>query len=400
MIKGRFLAGLFPFFVLLLIQPFGMRAAMAEEFAWEIHVLNATEIELSGGIGKGIAAEFAKVVAANPGLRLVHVNVGRGGYLKEARALADMIARKKMDTYVPDPCAAACTIVVSGGVNRYLRAGAKLGYANYEVPPQGLLTPEQWQSLYKRVFPADFIERAVQASLDNIWTPSPDELLAAGAITGIVSGEQFAASPPPQSTGGIEQNLLSLRIFRVLKKLEPQQFAKIVQKLEQGVAQGVPVEELRRVGLEWTSALRGKYIPYADDTAVLALIQHLVAEADAIAAVDKVGCVAALSGGKVDGAEKAIHLIPAELRQQESELLANVLESADSARPLPEPVRTDALFETVLDRMGADAALLDRVAEPGFDPETGCRVVTGLYRQVLALPPAESAALLKSWYLQ
>ncbi|WP_374653938.1 hypothetical protein [Dongia sp.] len=391
-------AGLLAFLALLLLL--AARPAAAEEFTWEIRVLNATEIDLSGGIGKGIAAEFAAVLEANPGLRLVHVNVGRGGLLKEAWAIADQIAQRKMDTYVPQPCAAACTIVVSGGVNRYLRKGAKLGYANYEIPEKGPMTAEQWQTLYKTVFPADFVAEALEARPDALWAPKPDELLAAGAITEIVSGDSFAASGLASGAADIEADLLDQRIFRVLKVREPEHFAKLVDKLQRGAAQGVPAEELRRAGLEWTSALRARYVPYAEDGAVLAYFHHVLVEVENVAATSKSGCVALLSGGQVAGAEKAIHLIPEELRRQESELMADVFETADPARPLPETARTDALFETVLTRMGPDAGLLDHVAEPDFDAETGCRVMVSLYRETLALPPADSAALLKSWYLQ
>lgn len=374
--------------------------AVAEEMPFEVRVLNATEVDLSGMIGKGLAAEFGKVLEANPGLRLVHVNVSRGGYVKEAWAVADLIARRQMDTFVPRPCAGACTIVVSGGVHRYLRSGAKLGYANYDVPGKGPLSAAEWQTLYRQAFPADFVAKASEASLTDLWTPGKEELLSSGAITEIVSGETFAASRIPASTAELEAQLLEDRLYRVVKQLEPEMFAQMVAKLQRGAEQGVPVVELRKVGLQWTQALRPKYMPYADDAAVLAIVRLVVAQAEAVAKVDQKLCVAIMSGGKVPGAENAISLVPADLRAPERDLLADVLESADPTRQLPTREYTDQLQELVFQRMGPDADVLDRLAEPDLDPAAGCRAAIALYRETLALPPADSAALIKSWYLQ
>ncbi len=374
--------------------------AVGEELAFDIRVLNATEVDLSGAIGKGIAAEFSKVPEANPGLRVVHVNVGRGGYVREAWAIADLIAGRQMDTFVPQPCAGACTIVVSGGVHRYLGRGAKLGYANYDVPGKGPLPAADWQNLYRQTFPADFVAKATQASLSNLWTPTKNELLSSGAITEIVTGEAFAASFAPISAADLEAELLGDRVYRVVKQLEPEMFAQMVAKLQQGAEQGVPVTELRKIGLQWVQTIRPKYAPYADDAAVLAIVKLAVAEAEAVAKIDKNLCIAMLSGGKVPGGEKAVALVPAELRAKENDLLADVLESADPKRPLPDRGTTDGLQELVFERLGADAELLNRLGEPGLDPEAGCRAATALYREALALPPADSAALIKSWYLQ
>lgn len=366
---------------------------------WTIRVLNAEEIDLAGMIGKGIAADFAHALEANPGLRMVHVNVGRGGLLKEAWKIADLIHQAGLDTYVPRNCGAACTIVVSGGINRYLRDGAKLGYTNYEIPQTGLLDVQHWQMLYKVQLLDDFAAKAVAMAPGKLWVPSNDELMASGAVTEIVNGEKFAASGVAIDAAGIEQDLLELRVFQVIKLREPEQFSALIDKLQHAAAQGMPVEQIRLTGINWLGGLRAKYVPYADDRAVNALIQHMLAAAESVAAQDQAACYAFLSGGAVPGAERAVALIPADLRRHEPDLLADIFESADPARPLPEKARTDALFEEIVKKMGPDGALLEQTADPNLAPETGCRVSLSLYRSTLTLPPDDSAAVFKSWYL-
>jgi hypothetical protein len=382
-----------------LLTVWGIHPLAAEEPAWTVRVINEREVDLSGGIDKGISTEFAKVVDANPSLHLVHVNVGGGGSVKEALILAEIIARLKMDTFVPRNCGGSCTIVAAAGVKRYLRSGVKLGYTNYEVPGKGFLDPATWQSLYKTPFPADFIAQGAAARLDQVWAPSPQELLAAGAVTEIVTGETFAASGVAVDAAGIEKDLLELRVFQVIKAREPAQFAALIDKLQGAVAKGMPVEQVRSVSLNWIGGLRAKYIPYADDQAVAAFIQLALDEAETVARQDLAACHAVLSGGAVPGAERAIALMPKELRQQEPAILADIFESADPARPLPDAAHTDALFDQVITRMGADGALLDQASDPSTSPEIGCRVSLSLYRALLTLLPEDSAALFKSWYL-
>ncbi len=373
--------------------------AAGQNADWSIHVLNEREIDLSGLMTKGIGVDFAKAVDANPGLKLVHVNVGRGGSVNEALVLAEVISRTKMDTYVPRNCGGSCTIVAAAGAQRYLRSGAKLGYGNYDVPGKGPLDPATWQSLYKTPFPADFVAKGVAARLDQIWVPTPQELLAAGAVTQIVTGEKFAASDMAIGAVGIENDLLKLRVFRVIKEREPAQFAALIDRFRTAAATGVPVEQLRIVGLNWLGGLRAKYVPHAEDQAVTAFIKLVLEEAESVARQDIAACHAVLSGGAVPGAEHAIALIPKKLREKESAILANIFESADPARPLPDPANTDALLEQIVARMGPDGDLLDQASDPSTPPEIGCRVSLSLYRALLTLPPKDSAALFKSWYL-
>ena len=65
---------------------------------WDIRLLSEREVDLSGMIGKGIGMALARTIDANPGLSLVHVNVGRGGSVKEALILAEVISGLKLDT--------------------------------------------------------------------------------------------------------------------------------------------------------------------------------------------------------------------------------------------------------------------------------------------------------------
>jgi hypothetical protein len=373
--------------------------ALAQGKEWNIRVLNAQEVDVSGRMGSGVGMDFAKVVDAHPGLKLVHVNVGGGGSVKEALMIAEVIAHLKLDTYVPNNCGGSCTIVAAAGAQRYLKKGAKLGYANYEVPGKGFLDSKTWRSLYKTPLPDDFVAKGVAARLNKIWVPSQQELLAAGAITEVITGEKFAAGGVPIDASGIEAELLELRVFQIVKTREPAQFSALITKLEAAIAKGMPVEQLRAVSLNWIGGLRAKYIPYAEDGAVIALIKLVLDEAESVAGQDRAACHAVLRGGAVPGAERAIGLMPKTLRQREPEILADIFASADPARPLPDAAHTYLLFDQVVARMGEDGALLGQASDPAISPEIGCRVSLSLYRALLTLSPQDGAALFKSWYL-
>jgi hypothetical protein len=369
--------------------------ASAQEMSWTIHTLTAKEVELSGNIGKGIAAQFADVLKANPGLRIVHVNLGRGGFVKEAIALSDVIYRHRLDTYVPRACGPACSIVVSGGLRRYVHIGIPLGYANYSSD-QGQLTAAQWQALYKTRFSADFIKRAIEAQPKKPWVPTEQELLSGGAVTGIVNGAGFAKSSITFKAADIERELLSKRVFQVIRKLEPEKFTALVGSLENSVAGGMAVERITPAAAGWIEYYGKRYMVYADDQAIHAYIKAQLAEAEFLAANDAASCYAFMGGLDKTARERAKAMVPAELRTGTFDLLADVLESADPKRPPPDMARAKSLDQQVIAAMGADGPLLKQSTGPETPPEVGCRVFLGYYKGIAALPAQDAATIFKS----
>jgi hypothetical protein len=155
---------------------------------------NETEVEISGGLKDGLSKEFSDLLLKLPHIRVVHLN-SPGGRLGEAKRLSTIIRERGVITYTSSRCVSACTIPFAAGRERWLHRNATLGFhgpgfAGSGMPDFGVLM----ESLYGAAgIDPEFIEQAVATPHDQIWTPSPEELLRANVITAISDGANFTA---------------------------------------------------------------------------------------------------------------------------------------------------------------------------------------------------------------
>ena len=87
----------------------------------------AREIEVSGGLGFGVTAAVAELLAGNPDVRRIRLNSG-GGALSEGVRLRELIIAHGLDTYSSRECSSACVSAFIGGRFRYLQRGARMGF--------------------------------------------------------------------------------------------------------------------------------------------------------------------------------------------------------------------------------------------------------------------------------
>ena len=165
---------------------------------WEVRVKSdGTEIEFSGGIGHGFAADLEAALAANPDVRLVHLNLGKGGLLAEADRAFRVIRKRGLPTYVAFECNSACTHVFLAGRQRFLEQGARLGFHAPSSPfslgrqSKSALEDERRFLVAAGVAPA-FAARAVGTPHDEMWFPTLEELVDGGVVTRVTPG---AAGP-------------------------------------------------------------------------------------------------------------------------------------------------------------------------------------------------------------
>ncbi len=158
---------------------------------------DATEIEISGYIAFGLTDHVRTELDAHPGMRVVHLN-SSGGRVAEARKLRDLIAPRHLATYTSRQCTSACVIPFLAGERRLVAPGAIVGFHQYTVDGkasrQTLLDMEKDKRYFasRGVLPA-FVARAFLPT-SNLWRPTPDEMLAAGFITGYANGDDSALS--------------------------------------------------------------------------------------------------------------------------------------------------------------------------------------------------------------
>ncbi len=162
---------------------------------------DGAEAEITGGFKYGLTDAFAAATKTARHLRVVHLD-SAGGRLGEAERLFTLIRDRGLSTYVSSRCFSACTLAFAGGRERVLKRGATLGFHKAEFPG---VNENEFDDLQYKVFNAAgfdsrFIEKALSTPHKDLWTPSPDVLLAAGVITGVGDGIRTGRLAPESAT--------------------------------------------------------------------------------------------------------------------------------------------------------------------------------------------------------
>jgi hypothetical protein len=176
------------------------RAAPALGEMWAIYTgdvaLNQLDIRVSpdgstlyveGSYGWGGEDTVRQALDHNPGIRTV-VLAGPGGRVSVGFELYDMFRERKLATRVDDECASACTVAFLGGVDRSISPGGRLGFHRGSFP--GLSDSDMYESnrdfrrflLYNAKLTPQFVDRVFATPPDDIWEPTPQELLAGRVI--------------------------------------------------------------------------------------------------------------------------------------------------------------------------------------------------------------------------
>ena len=150
---------------------------------------DGTAIELSGTITHGVSKKFARALQSNPDIKTVILE-SDGGNIYEARGLSKLIREHHINTVALSKCSSACTTVFIAGTRRVLGAGAKLGFhqyrldANYDVPGADPAAEQNRdRALYSASGVADwFQEKMFNASANQMWFPTNEELITAGVV--------------------------------------------------------------------------------------------------------------------------------------------------------------------------------------------------------------------------
>ncbi len=142
---------------------------------------------VEGSYGLGGEELVRQALDHNPGIRTVVLS-GPGGRLSVGFELYDMFRERKLATRVDDECASACTIAFLGGVERSISPGGRLGFHRGSFP--GLSDNDLFETnrdlrrflLYIAKLAPQFVDRVFATPAEEIWEPTPQELLAGRVI--------------------------------------------------------------------------------------------------------------------------------------------------------------------------------------------------------------------------
>jgi GYF domain 2 len=158
--------------------------------AYRIRVLpGGTELEFVGGLRAGCAREFDRVLAANPKVEALDIE-SRGGRIFEARKITQRIRERGLSTYSTKYCLSAAALVLISGKDRRIAKGTRVGFHRGSLPGATLYQKRVIENLDRKVMrdagvSEQFINRVLATPADKIWYPEPNEMISAGAITGV-----------------------------------------------------------------------------------------------------------------------------------------------------------------------------------------------------------------------
>lgn len=118
-------APLIPIMLLLAMMVTSIKPAQALEWDW----YGDNRITLTGSINQGDGEGFALLLQAEKfdGLTSIIIGGSDGGSVLDAIEIGAVIRYRGLNTIVANDCTSACVLVASGGVERRVVPGAKLG---------------------------------------------------------------------------------------------------------------------------------------------------------------------------------------------------------------------------------------------------------------------------------
>lgn len=358
------------------------------------------EAEISGGFKYGLMRDFKATLRDNPNIRTVHLN-SIGGRIGEADKLFILFRANKLDTYVARQCVSACTVAFSGGDQRVLRRGAKLGFhrgsfAGVDYDNSSTADGQRRVFLASGYAPA-FIARALSTPHSKIWVPTDDELTKAGVITKISDGSDHAFSGLPFDAGRdyfADVLARSSPVYVALRDRFPDKYESLVTtyltSFEAGQTETATIAALRGKLAAILTTLRTK----ADDDTLIALAGLMADQYEALHKQNAALCVRFARDGVLAGE------IPNDLREREAALQAQMVQTAQTERAAATEPGTK-VWNDVFDKLEAagvkkdEVELLEKTGLTAAQEERYCTVATGLFRAAASLPAAEAGPLIR-----
>ncbi len=147
---------------------------------------DGTTLNVEGAYGTRSAETVRTALDKHPSVRRV-VLAGPGGRIGAAFEINRMIRNRKLATRVDTGCASACTIAFLGGIDRSISPSGRLGFHQGSFP--GMSANDMYESnrdvrrfLVASGVTPEFAQRVTDTPHDEIWTPTPQELLAGRVV--------------------------------------------------------------------------------------------------------------------------------------------------------------------------------------------------------------------------
>ncbi len=170
---------------------------------YDISMLGEGVARLAGDMQNGTTRALEHWLDQHPGITALVLD-STGGRVYEGRGVARVIRERDLDTYSLTGCYSACTTAYIAGRRRYLAAGARLGFHQYRydsVKALGYLDADAEQEKDRRWYrdrqiDDGFLARVFDKPGNEMWFPTPGELLAAGVVHQVVDTDTLPLPTP------------------------------------------------------------------------------------------------------------------------------------------------------------------------------------------------------------
>ena len=372
-----------------------------DDFAIRV-MRDGTELEIAGGFKYGLDAALRETLQTSPNVKVVHL-ASIGGRIGEAMKVHKTITDHKLDTYVVDGCYSACTLAFAAGRQRWLGEGGVLGFHSAAFPgwamsDAAVANQQQETILVGDGFDADFVRKALATPASSMFTPTPEELLAAHAITGIAPTDKFAASG---MGAGVTQESFTQWFRRAspiivaIERGDPKVAGDIYRKYFASYLEGATFDAIVEGMLEALSnQMAAKKVSMDDETA-LALGQLLIDQYRSLGLVDPKACYEYSKGinGRVP-----TDMLPDELVERDQAIKIQIVSSSTQPQVMPKD-ELDQGWKTVAEvlRAGPNAKYLDVFKRNATPDEYAdyCAISIAYYEAILNQPAPLAAALMR-----
>lgn len=387
-------------------KAWGLAIAMARLPPAEFTALRGgREIEFRGGVHAGTAEQLRRILDQHPQARLIHLE-SPGGNLAQGRAMAALVRRRNLDTYVRGLCASSCTIIFMAGRERWLKEGASLGFhapssAAIGKARDGLLETER-QRLLRSGVPDWFVARILAVQGGTLWVPTVEELTRARVITATTNGSAFSRGSllVPVEAMAAEGMVRAVALGRAVEAVDPALFRRLAAGLRDLMNDGGTDDDWGAMLERTVAPLYRRLLPLQRDDVAVFLMQRRLELIRGLAAEHPELCRDWLLAR---GTDRTVFDIPALTAAQREALVQTMAEvliaGADPQLRATPPPQAPPQFDTVRRRLGtrlppAQMAVLDNPGGP-HAPATGCRAAIEMFTEALRLPEREAGPLLR-----
>jgi hypothetical protein len=383
------------------LKEFGLIAIGSDPIGdYRITILNdGKSAHIRGMLREGSARDIARVLEATPAVTTIVLS-SNGGRLAEAKAIAEIVKARAMNTYVDDKCISACTFIFIAGKDRAAYAKARIGFHAPSTPGTDRNLAEGSRQYARDVYrsadlPDWFIKRALADQ--EIWYPTREELIRARVLTRVAFNRESTVLFSTFSSK--EELALGMRgeeLFRAIANRFPDVFDQALEKGWAVKTAGGKDGEILTAMRSTIDQAHGRLLKAGDDRMRESFTLIILEQLRAAKSVSPAAC------------EKLLHsqidpstIFPQELIIKEKRwLLENLAKTPSRTKARDKRTIQDAV-NAVLDRLPRNyLPVLANLEKHRNQPALVCDATIALYTAAMQQPPKSRAAALEGLFSQ